>query len=147
MEAATLVVLCELLDSDDEKPTRGKTRNWIKRREERGYFSNIVQELKIEDRLGFKDMFRVDVTDFEYVLSVIAPLITPKKIIGGHKPISPEERLTLAIRYLATGESFQSLSYQFRISLNAVSCIIKGCCKAIVEKLVPLFVKSPASKQ
>ena len=53
MEAATLVVLCELLDSDDEKPTRGKTRNWIKRREERGYFSNIVQELKIEDRLGF----------------------------------------------------------------------------------------------
>ena len=147
MEAATLVVLCELLDSDDEKPTRGKTRNWIKRREERGYFSNIVQELKIEDRLGFKDMFRVDVTDFEYVLSVIAPLITPKKIIGGHKPISPEERLTLAIRYLATGESFQSLSYQFRISLNAVSYIIKGCCKAIVEKLVPLFVKSPASKQ
>ena len=70
MEAATLVVLCELLDSDDEKPTRGKTRNWIKRREERGYFSNIVQELKIEDRLGFKDMFRMDVTDFEYVLSV-----------------------------------------------------------------------------
>ena len=124
MEAATLVVLCELIDSDDEKPTRGKTRKWIKRREERGYFSNIVQELKIEDRLGFKDMFRMDVTDFEYVLSVIAPLITPKEIIGGHKPISPEERLTLAIRYLATGESFQSLSYQFRISLNAVSYII-----------------------
>ena len=52
-------MLCELLDSDD-----GKTSNWIKRREERGYFSNIVQELKIEDRLGFKDMFRMDVTDF-----------------------------------------------------------------------------------
>ena len=32
MEAATLVVLCELIDSDDEKPTRGKTRKWIKRR-------------------------------------------------------------------------------------------------------------------
>ena len=91
MEAATLVVLCELIDSDDEKPTRGKTRKWIKRREERGYFSNIVQELKIEDRLGFKDMFRMDVTDFEYVLSVIATLITPKEIIGGHKPISPAE--------------------------------------------------------
>ena len=50
MEAATLVVLCKLLESDDEKPTRGKTRNWIKRREERGYFSNIVRELKKEDR-------------------------------------------------------------------------------------------------
>ena len=85
MDAATLVVLCELLDSDDEKPTRGKTKNWIKRREQKGYFRNIAQGLKIEDRLGFKDMFRMDVSDFEYVLSVIAPLIAPKEIIGGHK--------------------------------------------------------------
>ena len=46
----TLVVLNELMDSDDEKPQRGKTRNWIKRKHERGYFNNIVQELRTEDR-------------------------------------------------------------------------------------------------
>ena len=43
----TLVVLNELMDSDDEKPQRGKTRNWIKRRHERGYSNNIIQELRI----------------------------------------------------------------------------------------------------
>ena len=48
-----LVVLNELVASDDEKPRRGKTRNWIKRRKEKGYFNNIVKELKIEDRFGF----------------------------------------------------------------------------------------------
>ena len=30
---ALVLVLNELMDSDDEKPTRGKTREWVKRRE------------------------------------------------------------------------------------------------------------------
>lgn len=33
---------------------------------------------------------------------------------------------------MATRESFQPLSFQFQISLNAVAYIVKGCCKAIV---------------
>ena len=33
-ELATLLLLNELLDSDDEKPTRGPTRDWVKRRRE-----------------------------------------------------------------------------------------------------------------
>ena len=37
---------------------------------------------------------------------------------------------------IATGESFQSLSFQFRISLNAVSYITEGCCNALVDELV-----------
>ena len=60
-DLVTLVVLNELKDSDDEKPQRGKTRNWIKGRHERGYFNNIIQELRIEDRLGFREIFRIDV--------------------------------------------------------------------------------------
>ena len=42
-DLATLVVLSELIDSDDEKPRRGKTREWIKRRREKGYFTNIIK--------------------------------------------------------------------------------------------------------
>ena len=66
---------------------------------------------------------------------------------GGHLLIMPDERLALIIRYIATEESFQSLSFQFRISLNAVSYIIKGCCDALVDELVPVFVKIPSSEQ
>ena len=49
---AELVVISELIDSDDEKETRGKTRNWMKRRESHGYYNNIVQELLMEDPVG-----------------------------------------------------------------------------------------------
>ena len=68
MDLATLVLLNELMDSDDEKPHRGKTRSWIKRKRDRGYFNNIIRKLRIEDRFGFREMFRMDVIDFAYVL-------------------------------------------------------------------------------
>ena len=38
--AALVLVLNELMDSDDEKPTRGKAREWVKRREQSGYFNS-----------------------------------------------------------------------------------------------------------
>ena len=124
----TLVVLNELTDSDDEKPQRGKTINWIKRRHERGYSNNIIQELRIEDRFGFREMFRMDVTDFENILAKISDIISPKERLGGTNPVQADERLALTLRFLATGETSQSLSFQYRISLNAVSYIVKGCC-------------------
>ena len=39
------------------------------------------------------------------------------------------------------------MCFQFRISLNTVSYIIKGCCNALVDELVPVFVKTPSSEQ
>ena len=143
---AQVIILNELMDSDDEKPHRGKTRRWVKRRSDRGYFNNIIKELRVEDRTGFRDMFRMDVADFEYILTQISDLISPKHRLGGTDPIKCDERLAITLRYLATGESFQSLSYQFRISLNAVSYIVKGCCKAIVERMALAFIKVPSTK-
>ena len=63
-KGAVMMVLTELVDSDDKKTGRGKTREWIKRRRESGYFQNIFQESKVEDRMGLKDMFRMSVTDY-----------------------------------------------------------------------------------
>ena len=37
VELVSLILLNELLDFDDEKPTRGPTRDWVKRRREKGY--------------------------------------------------------------------------------------------------------------
>ena len=94
------------MDSDDQKPTRGKTREWFKRREQSGYFNNIVKELKVEDRLGFRETFWVDVGDFEFILGKISHLLSPRQTsnFGGHLPIMPHERLALTLRYIATGK-------------------------------------------
>ena len=81
-DIATLALLNKLMDSDNEKPHRGKTRSWIKGRRDRGYFNNIIRELRIEDRFGFREMFQMDVTDFEYVFGEISNIILPKESVN-----------------------------------------------------------------
>ena len=68
--------------------------------------SKHAQELKVEDRLGFREMFRMDVGDFEFILGKVLYLISPRQMsnFGSHLPIIPDERLALTLRYIATGE-------------------------------------------
>ena len=74
------VILSELIDSDDERPSRGKTREWLKRRSELGAYSTIVKELIIEDRLGFKSMLRMSLEDFELSLFMLSSAIFAPKL-------------------------------------------------------------------
>ena len=106
-----VIILNELMDSDDEKPYRGKTRGCVKRISNRGYFTNIIKQLGFEDRTDSRDLFRMDVTDFEYILTQTSDIILAKHRLGGTDPIKSNERLAITLRYLATSESFQPLSY------------------------------------
>ena len=90
---AQVIILNELMDSDDEKPHRGKTRRWVKRRSDWGYFNNVIKELRVADRTGFRYMFRMDVADFEYILTHISHLISPKHRLDGTDPIKCDKRL------------------------------------------------------
>ena len=68
-------------------------------------------------------------------------------MLGGNKVISLKERLALTIRFLATGETYRSLSYQFRISTRAISYIIKEVCEAIIKNMRNIYLKVPSSPE
>jgi len=51
--------------------------------------------------------------------------------------------LALGIRYLATGETFHSLSFQFRIGKSTVSQIVMEACDAIYQVLGRQHLKMP----
>ena len=53
----------------------------------------------------------------------------------------------MTLRFLATGETFQPLIFQFRISDRAISYIAKEVCNAIVKYLVPLYLKVPSTEE
>ena len=86
----------------------------IKRRHQLGPFQNIIQELIVEDRYTFKDMFWMSMEDFESVLMHIVDLISPQEIQRGNRPVLSDERLALSLKFLATGESFQSFNVSFQ---------------------------------
>jgi len=73
-------------------------------------------------------------TDFEYLLNMIGPKIA-KQDTFMRKSISVQERLSITLRFLATGDHYSSLQYLFRTSKQAISQIVPEVCEALVEAL------------
>lgn len=72
--------------------------------------------------------------DFNTILSLIERRIS-KLDTNYRKAIKPEEKLALTLRFLATGDSYASLKYLFKISKSSIIQIIPDVCEAIIEAL------------
>jgi len=83
---------------------------------------------------------------FDHLLSLVQEDIT-KQRTNYREPISAPERLCLTLRFLASGESQQSLSFGFRVGKSKVSKIIRETCDAIYSALAPLYLKPPKSSE
>ena len=128
------VNILESLEEKETKNKRGKTRQWIQRREEKGFYTNIVEELQVEDTKTYEEMLRMNYDTFKFILKKTEQDITPTTLMsGGLKTISPGDRLTLTLRYLATGECYRSLSFQFRISRRTILYLIQEVCRATIK--------------
>ena len=77
---------------------------------------------------------------FKELMALIEPRIARQATML-QEPISAAERLTIAIRFIATGETFRFLHFQFNRSRSAISCIVIECCLAIYELLGPTSPK------
>ena len=83
---------------------------------------------------------------FDHLLSLVTPLIS-KKDSKFRKSIPLNERLALTVRLLASGESQNSLPFQFRLGRATVSKIISDCCEAIYQVLPEKHLRSPKSPE
>ena len=61
--------------------------------------------------------------------------------------ISPEKKLALTLQFLAAGESYQRLMYQYRVSDKTISKFIPEVEDAIFNVLKDEYLKFPQSKQ
>lgn len=55
-------------------------------------------------------------------------------------------KLYFPFRYLATGESYRSMAFQYRISHNYISILVRDVLKVLYNKLVPVFLKQPSKE-
>jgi len=76
----------------------------------------------------------MSLSEFEFLINLIGEKIS-KKDTAFWKAISVQERLALTLRFLASGDSYVSLQYLFKISKQAIICIVPEVCEAVVEKL------------
>lgn len=95
----------------------------------------LLRDLKFQHTSGkYKNFTRMSPIDFEYLLNMIGPAIQ-KTDTKFRKAISVKERLSITLRFLASGDSFTSLQYVFRVSKQAISLIVPETCQAILNGL------------
>ena len=108
-------------------------RPWLLQREERGAYHNIMADLYATDIPGFTNYMRMTPEFFEMIKTRLEPRLV-RQATNYRAPISVGEKLALTIRYLATGESYTSLSCQFRVGRSTISKFLPEVCRAIQDE-------------
>ncbi|XP_063960239.1 putative nuclease HARBI1 [Lytechinus pictus] len=112
------------------------TRPWLLRRPTYGHYETLMAELAGEDLDGFRNFLRIDSGIFQELLSRVGPRIE-KQDTFMRKALSAGLRLAITLRFLATGDSYQSLEYNFRVAKCSICRIVPETCKAIIAELAP----------
>ena len=141
------VLLVLLIARSRRKAKKAKKRtrtiwvkNWLKNREEKSIYTNLLAELRVDDRENFRRYIRMDTETFENLVSRVRPYLT-KQTTNMRQPIPVEEKLAVFLRFIATGESFASLQYQFRISRSTISLFINEVAEAVYNTLKDEYLK------
>jgi hypothetical protein len=73
-------------------------------------------------------------SDFELLVTIIGSKVS-RQDTNYRKSVTVNERLAVTLRFLATGDSYQSSVHLFKISKRSISTIVPEVCEAVVEGL------------
>lgn len=96
--------------------------------------NSLLNDLMMESSGKFENFCRMSPSDFEYLFNLIGPNIT-KQDTHLRKCVSAKDRFAVTLRFLASGDSYQSLSYLFKISPQLISTIVVDVCTALKNGL------------
>ena len=94
----------------------------------------LLNKLRMNDAMGFRNFTRLTPIDFEELLLMVGGQIT-KEDTKFRETIPASLRLAITLRFLASGDSFTSLMYTFRISKQAISrrILTLNCISAVLS--------------
>lgn len=121
------------------------TREWVHEinelREELGEYHRLIQELRADaDR--FHTYFRMSTDQFDELVTLLTPVIQ-KKNTNYRRAICVGERLAITLRYLATGDAFTTVAFNFRVGITTVASIVVETSKALWDVLVEEYMPIP----
>ena len=119
---------------EKKKQRKFWVRPIFRERKLKGEFHTLIQDLKLFDSEYFFKQFQMTPTKLEELLSWVAPKIEKSSV--RRKPIGPEQRLCVTLRYLITGDAHVTILASYRISPTLIGRIIKETAGAIWDVLL-----------
>ncbi|XP_037820472.1 uncharacterized protein LOC119609671 isoform X2 [Lucilia sericata] len=126
-----------------QKQQNKRKRLWMNecfRKRNQFTHEKLLHELK----LGTTSDFTIDEDSFEEILTLVGPKIQ-KQDTQMREAISPAQRLTITLYYLATGKSFADLRGISYISERAIGRIVLETCNEINITLAN-YIKLPSNE-
>lgn len=128
--------LQERLNQKKRKARRMWVRNWISKRDTYGASNILLRQLKDEDPVAYRNVLRISSEQFNSLLQMVEETIR-KKNTKMRMAIPTATKLEITLRFLATGDSFKSLEYLFRVPECTISLFVPEVLAAICEVLRP----------
>ncbi|KAM6992687.1 uncharacterized protein LKV04_008658 [Tautogolabrus adspersus] len=140
------LLLVEQEQKRRRRPIRRNRTKWVKawilQRQAQGAFPNLCQELEINETSDFTNFARLFPVQFHMLKELINPIIR-RQNTNYRDCISVRDRLMITLHFLATGESFRSLSHQFQVGLSTIRQFVPETCAAIYKVLKDKYLKCP----
>ncbi|XP_025754966.1 protein ANTAGONIST OF LIKE HETEROCHROMATIN PROTEIN 1-like [Oreochromis niloticus] len=125
------------------RPHRTLVHQVLHKREQFGEFHHLLQDLRLDDG-RFQRYHLLSLAQFEELLSCVGASIA-RLDTNYRRSIPPAERLSICLRFLATGDSFRTIASSFRVGVSTVSQIVPQVATAIWDCLVDNFMAVPST--
>ena len=123
----------------------GCGRRWIHEinmdRLEHGEFRVLIPQLR-NDEDRFYTYFRMSIAEYDRLHELIGPHIT-KVTTNYRRPVCSSERLCITLRFLSTGDSFGTISFNYKVGRTTVGEIVQETCTALWNVLQPMYLPVP----
>jgi len=133
------ILLLALIAAAGEEEEQGRHRPrsvwvkpWLQRRTLYGQYDTLMMELMRESQGDFRNYMRMTPKVFQELLDHVSPRITKER--ARRPALEAGIKLAITIRFLASGSSYRSLAFGFRVAPNTISEFIPRVCDAIVEE-------------
>ena len=105
---------------------------WIMERDDKGAYTTIMADLYNTGMPSFRNYIRMTPEFFEMLKERLAPRLTERRT-NWREPLSVGLKIAATLRFLATGETYTSLHYQFRAGKAIISKFVVPVCRAIID--------------
>ena len=127
-------------------PRRWYIRPWVMTRPDQGQYEQLMPLLRTGDPETYRKYLRVEPEMFHELLERIKPHIT--KIDTNYKlAIEPGLKLACTLRFLATGNDYIALSFNFLVAPNTISKFVPVVCEAIIHEFMRETIVIPTTPE
>jgi len=118
------------------KKKEKKKRRWMEwlKKINKYNHENLLKDLRLSELCDFQNFLRLDATSFDELLKRITPRIE-KRNTTMRDAIPPSQRLSITLRYLATGNTFEDLKFTSAVSPQSIGIIVMETCTALIHSL------------